>query len=107
LEEVRENFKRYDLLDDNVVFIKGFFETSIPSAPIDKLAILRLDGDMYSSTIQVLNALYDKVSTGGYIIVDDWCLHNCRAAVNDFRKSRNITDEILEIDGIGVFWRKT
>jgi O-methyltransferase len=107
LEEVTENFKRYDLLDDSVVFIKGFFETSIPKAPIDKLSILRLDGDMYSSTIQVLESLYDKVSVGGYIIVDDWCIHNCRRAVNDFRTTRNITDEILNIDGYGVFWKKT
>jgi hypothetical protein len=93
-------------LDDNVVFIKGFFENTIPNAPIDKLSILRLDGDMYSSTIQCLNSLYDKVSIGGYIIVDDWCLLNCRKAVNDFRKTRNITDRIIEIDGIGVFWKK-
>lgn len=107
LEEVNQNFKRYDLLDENVVFIKGFFEHSIPIAPIDKLSILRLDGDMYSSTIQVLECLYHKVSVGGYIIVDDWCIPNCRAAVNDFRQSRNITDEIINIDGTGVFWKKT
>jgi O-methyltransferase len=107
LEEVNQNFKKYDLLDENVVFIKGFFEHTIPNAPVDKLSILRLDGDMYSSTIQVLESLYHKVSVGGYIIVDDWCLHNCRKAVNDFRERRNITDEIINIDGIGVFWKKT
>lgn len=107
LHEVKENFKAYDLLDENVIFIKGFFEYSIPNAPIDKLSILRLDGDMYSSTIQVLNSLYDKVSLGGYIIIDDWCLHNCRQAVLDFRSTRNITDEIVNIDGVGVFWKKS
>jgi O-methyltransferase len=107
LEEVTQNFRRYDLLDENVVFIKGFFETSIPRAPINKLSILRLDGDMYSSTIQVLESLYDKVSVGGYIIVDDWCLPNCKRAVIDFRTTRKIMDEIIEIDGVGVFWKKT
>ena len=106
LEEVTQNFKRYDLLDENVIFIKGFFETSIPKAPINKLSILRLDGDMYSSTIQVLESVYYKVSVGGYIIVDDWCLPNCRRAVIDFRTSRKIVDEIIEIDGVGVFWKK-
>jgi hypothetical protein len=106
LEEVTQNFKRYDLLDESVIFIKGFFEHSIPKAPINKLAVLRLDGDMYSSTIQVLESLYDKVSIGGYIIVDDWCLPNCRRAVNDFRTSRKIVDEIIEIDGVGIFWKK-
>jgi O-methyltransferase len=106
LEEVTQNFKRYDLLDENVVFIKGFFEHSIPKAPINKLAVLRLDGDMYSSTIQVLESLYDKVSSGGYIIIDDFCIPNCRTAVNDFRANRNITEEMTIIDGCGIFWKK-
>ena len=107
INTVKNNFKKYDLLDDNVVFIKGFFEHSLKSAPIDKLAILRLDGDMYSSTIQVLNQLYDKVSVGGYIIVDDYnCIPACKKAVTDFRKERNITTPIIKIDITGVYWKK-
>lgn len=90
-EQVQENFRKYNLLSDDVVFAKGFFETSLQDTRIDKLAILRLDGDMYSSTIQVLDQLYDKVSVGGYIIIDDYdCLLNCRAAVDDFRNKRAI-----------------
>lgn len=107
LEEVQNNFKRYDLLDENVVFIKGFFEHSLPTAPINKLSILRLDGDMYSSTIQVLELCYDKLSIGGFLIVDDFGGHNCRQAVLDFRERNNITSPIKEIDHTGVFWKKT
>jgi hypothetical protein len=105
-EQVESNFKRYDLLDDNVVFLKGFFEHSLPKAPIDKLSILRLDGDMYSSTIQVLDILYDKLSIGGYLIIDDYGLDGCLKAVTDFRKQRNITEEIMPVDWTGRYWKK-
>jgi O-methyltransferase len=74
---------------------------------IDSLAVLRLDGDMYSSTIQVLEKLYDKVSIGGYIIIDDYALPGCEKATSDFRNSRGITDPLIDIDGTGAFWRKS
>ena len=106
LDEVMSNFKRYDLLDENVIFLKGFFEHSLPHAPINKLSILRLDGDMYSSTIQVLEILYDKLSIGGFIIIDDYCLAGCRKAVDDFRAKRNIKEQIVGIDWAGCFWKK-
>jgi len=107
LESVRENFARYGLLDDQVVFLKGWFRDTLPAAAIDKLAILRLDGDLYESTIQPLSALYDKVSHGGFIIVDDYNIFaNCRAAVTDFRRSRGVNDRIQDIDGSAVFWQR-
>ena len=107
LDQVIDNFKKYNLLDNSVVFIKGFFEDSIKDAPIDKLAVLRLDGDMYSSTIVVLEHLYPKVSKGGFIIVDDYCLKGCNQAVHDYRAKHGITDEITIIDACGAFWRKS
>lgn len=64
LEKIQDNFRRFGLLDDQVQFLKGWFEDTLPKAPIDRLAILRLDGDMYASTMDVLNALYYKVSKG-------------------------------------------
>lgn len=106
-EEVRRNFKRYGLLDNRVVFIKGFFADTLPNAPIENLSILRLDGDMYGSTIEVLEALYDKLSPGGYCIVDDYGLATCERAISDFRTARGITDKIVKIDKFGVFWRKS
>ena len=107
LEEVRANFERYGLLDDQVQFLKGWFADTLPGAPIERLAILRLDGDMYSSTMQTLDALYAKVVPGGFVIVDDYILAGCRQAVHDFRDRHGITDEIEDIDGAGAFWRKT
>jgi len=105
-DTVRDNFQRYDLLDNRVVFIKGFFEHSLDQVDTQSLAILRLDGDMYSSTIQVLEQLYDKVSPGGFIIIDDWCLIGARTATENFREQRGITTPITIIDDCGAYWRK-
>lgn len=106
-ETVEANFAAYGLLDEKVVFLKGWFKDTLHKADIDKLAILRLDGDMYESTMDALNALYDKLSVGGFVIVDDYCIKNCEAAISDFRRERGISDPIIEIDGTGVFWRRT
>ena len=107
LEQVKENFSKYDLLDNQVKFLKGWFKDTLPTAPIDRLAILRLDGDMYSSTIEAITALYDKLAAGGFVIVDDYnAVPACKQAITDFRNERNITDPIVNIDRIGVFWQK-
>ncbi len=106
LEEVQENFRKYDLLDDQVQFLKGWFKDTLPGAPIDRIAILRLDGDMYASTMDALQALGHKVSQGGFIIVDDLgAVEGCRRAIADYRKDKSITAPIHDIDGIGAFWR--
>lgn len=106
-ESVQENFRAYGLLDEQVKFLKGWFKDTLPTAPIDKLAILRLDGDMYESTMDALNALYSRLSPGGFVIVDDYCIKNCAAAIADFRRDNKISDEIIDIDGTGVFWRRS
>ena len=105
-EQVRANFERYGLLDDRVVFLPGWFAVSLPSAPIHKLAVLRIDADMYSSTLDVLNMLYDKVSKDGYVIIDDYfTIEACRRAVDEFRAARNITTKIHNVDDCRAFWQ--
>jgi O-methyltransferase len=105
-QEVEANFRRYGLLDEQVVFLKGWFKDTLPSAPIDRLAVLRLDGDMYGSTMDALNALYRKLSPGGFCIVDDYALPGCRQAIDDYRREHGIVEPIEVIDWTGVFWRK-
>jgi len=108
LEEVQENFRRYNLLDDQVKFLKGWFCDTLPTAPIEQLAVLRLDGDLYESTMDGMNALYHKVSPGGFLIVDDYGdFEPCRRAITEFRGTHGITDPIETIDWAGAFWRKT
>ena len=107
LEEVKANFERYGLLDNQVRFLKGWFCDTLPAAPIERLAVLRLDGDMYQSTMDALVNLYPKLSEGGYVIVDDYgAIPACREAVNDYRSANAITEEIHDIDWTGIFWQK-
>lgn len=104
---VREHFARYDLLDDRVEFVAGWVADSVPGAPIGPLAMLRLDVDLYSSMQECLDLLYDRVSPGGFVIIDDYgWLESCRDAVDDFRARRAIEDPIHAIDASGIFWRK-
>lgn len=105
--EVEENFRRYGLLDDRVRFLEGWFKDTLPGAPIDRLAVMRLDGDMYESTMQALESLYDRLSPGGFVIVDDYYLPACAKAIHDFRDARGIADEIVNIDNRGCFWRRS
>lgn len=107
LEQVKANFANYGLLDDQVRFLEGWFKDTLPTAPIKQLAILRLDGDMYSSTTDALQNLYAKLSPGGFLIVDDYgSTPPCRQAVDDFRAKHQITEPIQKIDWTGVFWQK-
>ncbi len=105
--QVEANFRRYGLLDDQVVFLNGWFKDTLPTAPIDRLAVLRLDGDMYGSTMDALNALYPKLSSGGFCIVDDYgVVESCKQAITDFRAANGITAELQVIDNSGRYWRK-
>jgi O-methyltransferase len=108
LEQVRANFKRYGLLDDQVHFLRGWFRDTLPNAPITKLAVLRLDGDMYEATMESLDNLYPKLSAGGYVIVDDFgAVPACRQAVYDYRTAHGITEPIEEIDWTGIYWQRS
>lgn len=107
LEQVKANFARYGLLDEQVRFLPGWFSDTLPSAPIDQVAVLRLDGDMYESTKVALDSLYPKLSVGGYVIVDDYgAIDACRQAVEDFRTENGVDEEIHAIDWTGVYWRR-
>jgi len=104
-EEVKNNFSMFNLLDENVIFLKGWFSETLPKVE-DKFSIIRLDGDMYESTMDALTNLYDKLSINGYVIIDDFSFHACSSAVNDFRSKHNITNEIIKIDTSSIYWKK-
>lgn len=107
VDEVKSNFNKFSLLDHNVVFLEGWFKDTLNIAPIKKLAVLRLDGDLYESTWEALSALYYKLQPGGYVIIDDYRWVNCEKAVTEFRNKNNIKDTIIPIDSWGVYWRKS
>lgn len=105
MSTVQDNFSRYGLLDEQVRFLPGWFDDTLPRAPIDRLAVLRLDGDFYQSTVDALENLYPKLSRGGFVIIDDYNIPGCRKAVDEFRAKYGVTDAIVPIDETAVYWR--
>lgn len=108
LDDVRSVFARYGLLDEQVVFLQGFFADTLPAAPIERVAVLRLDGDTYESTRDALDALAHKVSPGGFVIVDDYhAFPECRRAIDEHRERTGEAAELVPIDNLAVYWRVT
>lgn len=108
LDEVKANFERYGLLDDQVRFLPGWFRDTLPGAAVERLSLLRLDGDMYESTMIALESLYPKLSPGGYVVVDDYgAIAACRQAVDEYRAAHAIESPLTQIDWTGVYWRRT
>ena len=105
-QEVEQNFRDFGLLDDRVVFVKGWFCDTLPELDTDRLAVIRLDGDLYQSTFEALEHLYPKLSPGGFCIIDDYGLAPCAQAVEDYRSREGIEEPVEKIDWSGVFWRK-
>jgi O-methyltransferase len=107
LDEVRANFARYGLLDEQVQFIEGWFRETLPRLEDRKWAVIRLDGDLYESTMDGLKHLYPNLSVGGLVIVDDYgAFRPCRQAVHDYRDAHDIQEPIIPIDWTGVYWRR-
>jgi O-methyltransferase/8-demethyl-8-(2,3-dimethoxy-alpha-L-rhamnosyl)tetracenomycin-C 4'-O-methyltransferase len=107
VEGVRENFRRYGLLDDQIVFVKGWFSDTLPNLNAGPFALIRLDGDMYESTYISLETLYPKLSPGGFVIIDDVnFLPPCKQAVFDYRAKMGIKTPLIAVDWCASWWRK-
>jgi len=107
LRAVQDNFRTYRLLDDNVRWLPGWFADTLPSAPVERIAILRADGDLYQSTRDTLDSLYHRVSPGGFVVIDDYGgFEACRLAVDGFRAEHGVAEPIRRIDWTGVYWRR-
>ena len=109
LETVTQNFKDINLWTDNIRILEGWFEDTLPNCEIEKISLLHFDGDLYSSTLEVLYNLYDKVEIGGIIIIDDYSIEACKIAVHQFLNERSIKTPINKIDKNilgGVWWIK-
>ena len=110
-EIVIHNFEEFFLLDNQVHFVEGYFVYSLPCLRNEfvnnrqKLAVLRADGDMYESTMDILYNLYEFVSIGGFIIIDDYTIPECQMAVDEFRKKFGILEPIVKITEMKRYWR--
>lgn len=108
---VKRNFEMLGMSDPGVVFVKGFFSATmgplakhLPSEA--KFSLLRLDGDMYESTVDVLYNLYDRLSIGGYLVMDDWFGFPSKDACTDFFLVHGIQPKIVQVDSLSIYWRK-
>jgi Macrocin-O-methyltransferase (TylF) len=109
IDDVKRNFEAFGLLDEQVRFLKGWFDKTLPDAPIKRLAIMRLDGDLYESTRTALINLYDRLSPGGYVIIDDYGEDSwtyCRQAVDEFRAERGISEPLVKVDSRCFSWQR-
>jgi O-methyltransferase len=107
LSEVRDHFRRYDLLDEGVRFLAGWVSETLATAPIVAIAVLHVDVDAYESTRAVLHHLYDRVSPGGFVIVDEYyAWPPCRQAVDEFRRDRGIVEPLQQVDWSACCWRR-
>jgi hypothetical protein len=107
LESVLNNFKGWNLPLSNIKFVKGWFQNTIEeySKQIDKISVLRLDGDLYESTYICLEHLYPKISKGGVLIIDDYALTGCRLAVEEYFKDNGKKLPTFEsVDNHGVVY---
>mmetsp|Transcript_26776 Transcript_26776/g.43730 ORF Transcript_26776/g.43730 Transcript_26776/m.43730 type:complete len:324 (+) Transcript_26776:125-1096(+) len=114
LAAVKSSFAKAGLLNDQIKFLEGYFKDTLPTAPIQTVAVLRLDGDIYQSTWEGFFYLYPKLSLNGYVIIDDYTdWEPCRQATHDYRAKYKITDPIIEVIHLpgeekrGVYWKKT
>jgi O-methyltransferase/8-demethyl-8-(2,3-dimethoxy-alpha-L-rhamnosyl)tetracenomycin-C 4'-O-methyltransferase len=106
LEQVKDNFSRYGLLDEHVIFVKGLFQDTLSLLDAGPFALIRVDGDLYESTYVALEALYPKLSSGGFIILDDYKLIPAvQAAVLDYRTRMGIESPLHDVDWNAVWWQ--
>jgi O-methyltransferase len=84
--------------------VKGWFEQTLPHfVPPEPIAILRIDGDWYESTMTALEALFKHLAPQGIVIVDDYyAWDGCSRAVHDFLSRHQLTTRIMQEHGICV-----
>jgi hypothetical protein len=89
---------------DRAIFVKGLFQDTLPTYDIPPISLLHLDGDWYDSTMTCLNHLWDKVSPGGIVQIDDYgSWQGCRKAVDEFMDRHEINDQLHFIDRNGRY----
>jgi len=94
---------------DRIHLVKGWFQDTVPlhRDKVTPIAVLRLDGDWYESTRIPLDNFYDKVSPGGFVIIDDYATcFGSRRAVDEFRIEHGISTPLHEDGRGGVYFQK-
>jgi O-methyltransferase len=99
LDEVKEAMRSTGYGEDNMVFIPGQVEQTLPAAAPNEIALLRLDTDWYESTYHELVCLYPRLSVGGVLIIDDYGhWQGARRAVDQYLEKYRVKILLNRID---------
>jgi len=108
IEDVRKNLFSTAYLKENIIFVKGKIENTIPSTIPSVIALLRLDTDWYESTFHELVYLFPLLETYGVLIIDDYGFWaGARNAVNEYISKNNIHILLNGIDRESIIGIKT
>ena len=101
LEEVTSLFERLQIRD-HATFVKGLFQDTVAKSETGPIAVLHLDGDWYDSVKVCLDSLYDRVSPGGIVQIDDYGhWEGAKKAVDEFFGARRIRPSLQYLDYTG------
>ncbi|MEA3079904.1 MAG: O-methyltransferase [Sphingomonadales bacterium] len=107
-DEFVATISRTGMLHERVHIHIGFFDKTLASANVPGIAVLRLDGDWYDSTMTCLEHLFDKVLPGGIVLIDDYyAWEGCSRAIHDFLSARSATEQIRTASEQLAFLTKT
>ena len=102
LEEVKKNIDQTGYPAEQIQFVKGKVEDTIPGVLPGKIALLRLDTDWYESTKHELEHLYPLLVPGGVLIIDDYGhWQGAKKAVDEYFAAYNIPILLNRIDDTG------
>ncbi len=82
--------------------VKGTFQETLPRWQAGPIALLHLDGDWYESIRVCLELLWERLSPGAILQIDDYgAWAGARKAVDEFLRARNIATPLRYIDPTG------
>jgi hypothetical protein len=98
LQDVRNNVATVGYDPARIHFVEGKIEETLPGTIPERIAVLRLDTDWYSSTKHELIHLYPRLSSGGVLIIDDY---------GHWKGAREAVDEYVAEHGLKIMLGRT
>jgi O-methyltransferase len=106
--KVREAFRKLGVPTERFEIVKGWFDRTLPGAPIRSISLLHVDADWYESVKTVLETLYAKVERGGFVVLDDYGrFEGCRKAFDEFNRAREGGRlSLVKVDSSAYYFRR-
>jgi len=102
IDEVKKNLYSTGYPKENLIFIKGKVEDTLPGHMPEKLVLLRLDTDWYESTLHEMEHLYPVLTKKGVLIIDDYGhWRGCKKAIDEYFQKSDIRILLNRIDFTG------